>query len=214
MAFGKTAAGLILALAASVQAAEFTVRHEHLRKGCNGVMTVDSTGIAFAGLKGHAWKWNYGDIQQLKLGAGSIHILTYQDSKLRLGADRAYEFTGHVPAGDLYRLWSAALDQRFVANVEQEDRQPIWSVPAKRLRPLIGSQGTLLVTNETVVYSAEGDSRTWRYTDIDHISSASPFQLTVATIQQEFNFQLKQRITEARYNQLWLDIERKNGKIQ
>jgi hypothetical protein len=30
---------------------------------------------------------------------------------------------------------------------------------------------------------------------------------------KEFNFRLKEPITEARYNELWLHIERKNGKL-
>jgi hypothetical protein len=38
--------------------------------------------------------------------------------------------------------------------------------------------------------------------------------LTITTLEKGFNFQLKQPITEARYNQLWLQIEKKNGRIQ
>jgi len=36
-----------------------------------------------------------------------------------------------------------------------------------------------------------------------------PFQLTITTLEKPFNFQLKQPITEARYNDLWLQIEKK-----
>ena len=66
-------------------------------------------------------------------------------------------------------------------------------------------------------------SRAERYSDIAGISSSGPFQLTVTTFEQarshygdrkEFNFQLKQPIPETRYNQLWMDIERKSGRIQ
>jgi len=54
MAIGKTAGCLILAGAAWVAAAQFTVRHEHFRKGCEGVMTIDEDGVSFAGPKDHA----------------------------------------------------------------------------------------------------------------------------------------------------------------
>src|SRR5271157_1619471 len=142
MAFGKAASCLILA-ATLVSAAQFTVRHEHLRGGCAGAMTVDENGVSFTGAKKHAWTWKYEDIQELTLAPGSIHILTYKDSKLRLGKDREYNFTGKIPAEELYALLRDRMDQRFVAAVGQALGLPTWSVPAKHLRPIVGSEGIL-----------------------------------------------------------------------
>jgi len=222
MAFGKTASCLILA-AALASAAQFPVRHEHLRKGCAGVMTVDENGVRFTGAKKHAWSWKYEDIQQLRLAPGSIYILTYKDSKLRLGKDREYNFTGKIPAGDLYALLRDRMDQRFVAAVGQPERPatgvpdlPSWSLPVKHLKPIVGSEGMLAFTADAIVYStpAKADSRTWRYSDIEGIASSGPFQLTITTLEKGFNFQLKQPITESRYNDLWLQIEKRNRRIQ
>jgi hypothetical protein len=215
MAFGKTASCLILA-ASLASATQFAVRHEHLRKGCVGTLTVDENGVSFTGAKKHAWSWKYEDIQQLRLSPESIYILTYKDSKLRLGKDREYNFTGKIPAEELYPLLKDRMDQRFVAAVGQALGLPTWSVPVKHLRPIVGSEGTLAFGAEAIVYSTptKAESRTWRYTDIESIASSGPFQLTVTTLEKGFNFQLKQPITEARYNQLWLQIENKNGRIQ
>jgi hypothetical protein len=215
MAFGKTASCLILAVALA-SAAQFTVRHKHLNGGCAGAMTVDENGVAFTGAKKHAWSWKYEDIQQLRLSPESIYILTYKDSKLRLGEDRAYTFTGKIPAEELYALLADRMDQRFVAAVGQALGLPTFSVPAKQLKPIAGSEGTLSFTAGAIVYStpAKTESRTWRYSDIENIASSGPFQLTITTLEKPFNFQLKQPITEARYNDLWLQIEKKNGRIQ
>jgi hypothetical protein len=215
MAFAKTASCLILA-AALASATQFTVRHEHLRGGCAGAMTVDENGVRFTGAKRHVWSWKYDDIQQLRLAPESIYILTYKDSKLRLGKDREYNFTGKMPAEELYALLKERMDQRFVAAVGEAIGLPTWSVPAKHLRPVIGSEGTLQFTAEAIVYSTptKTESRTWRYADIESIASSGPFQLTITTLEKGFNFQLKQPITEARYNQLWLQIEKRNGRIQ
>ena len=215
MAFGKTASCLILA-AALASAAQFTVRHKHLNGGCAGAMTVDENGVRFTGAKKHAWSWKYEDIQQLRLTPESIYILTYKDSKLRLGEDRAYTFTGKIPAEELYALLADRMDQRFVAAVGQALGLPTFSVPAKHLKPIAGSEGTLSFTAGAIVYStpAKTESRTWRYSDIENIASSGPFQLTITTLEKPFNFQLKQPITEARYNDLWLQIEKKNGRIQ
>ena len=215
MAFGKTASCLILA-AALASATQFAVWHEHLRKGCAGVMTVDENGVSFIGARKHSWSWKYEDIQQLRLSPESIYILTYKDSKLRLGKDREYNFTGKIPAEELYALLKDRMDQRFVAAVGQGIGLPTWSLPVKHLRPITGSEGTLSFTADAIVYStpAKTESRTWRYSDIESIASSGPFQLTITTLEKGFNFQLKQPITEARYNQLWLQIEKKNGRIQ
>ena len=138
MAFRKTAAGLILAGAIGAQAAQFTARHEHLHKWCEGTMTVDASGIAFESPKGHAFRWAYEDIQELQLSPRTIHILSYKDSKLKLGRDRAWEFTGDIPAGELYALWRDKLDQRLIAELAAAPGEPLWSIPVKHLRSLSG----------------------------------------------------------------------------
>jgi hypothetical protein len=216
MAFGKTASCLILAGAVWAQAAQFPVRHKHLNGSCAGALTVDENGVSFTGAKKHAWSWKYEDIQELRLAPESIYILTYKDSKLRLGEDRAYNFTGKIPAGELYALLKNRMDQRFVAAVGQALGLPTWSLPVKHLSLIVGSEGTLAFTADAIVYStpAKAGSRTWRYSDIESIASSGPFQLTLTTLEKGFNFQLKQPITEAGYNQLWLQIEKRNGRIQ
>jgi hypothetical protein len=234
MAIGKAAGCLILAGAAWVSAAggalgaQFTVRHEHQwgrrfrlptpGNGCDGAMTVNEDGVSFAGPKGHAWTWKFQDIQELQLSPRSIHILTYRDSKLRMGADEGYEFTGKIPAGELYAILRDRMDQRLVAEIGQAGdlSHVAFSLPVKHLGRVIGSEGSLAFEAESVVYSTpkKDESRTWRYSDIDSISSSDRFQLTITTLEKSFNFQLKQPITEARYNELWLQIEKKNGRIQ
>jgi hypothetical protein len=215
MAIGKAAICVILSSTAWAQ--QFPVHHEHLRKFCAGMLTVDEHGIRFSGPKGHAWSWPYGEIQQLTLRAGSNHILSYKgSSNWKLGKDVAYTFTGIFPIELLERQWSAKLDQRFVAavTVGQSRGLPTLQLPVKQLGLTKGTQGTLTFAADAVVYDTPRAPRTWRYSDIQFISSAGPFQLTVTTLEKQFNFQLKRSITESTYNQLWLEIEKKNGRIQ
>src|SRR5581483_11921447 len=223
MAIVKAASGLILAGWIAASAAQFPVRHEHLHHGCDGTMTADENGVRFAGPKNHSWSWTYDDIQELRLEPHKIHLLTYADRRLRLGADHEYDFTGSVPASELYQLWSRRMVQRFVAALSQPSISG-FSVPVKHLKQISGSEGSLNFGPDSIVYSASaGDSRTWRYSDIESISSSGPFQLTITTFERArshygdrkgFNFELREPITEARYNDLWLQIERKNGRIQ
>jgi hypothetical protein len=233
MAFGKTAGCIILAgaglMITPAPAAQFPVRHEHWHDHCNGVLTVDEQGVSYAGPKKHRWSWKYQDIQQLTVSADRVTVLTYKDNKLLLGADRAYQFTGKVPAPELYALLKDRLDQRFVAAVAPDAGHvpalPAWTFPVKHMGRITGSEGTLTFGAGAVTYStpAKEDSRTWRYSDIDNISSSGPFQLTVTTFERDkytfgdrkgFNFELKERITEAAYNEIWMQIQKRNGKIQ
>jgi hypothetical protein len=160
----------------------------------------------------------------LKLGSNHIRVLTYRDSRLRLGADRVYDFTGTVPEG-VYALWKKTLDQRFVAELADTRGTPLWSIPAKHLLRMGGSEGVLEICNDRIVYAADRkkESRTWRYEDIDNISTNGPFQLTITTFERAkfhygdrkgFNFQLKQALSEARYDELWRKIQEENGRIQ
>ena len=181
-----------------------------------GTLTVGDSGIRFSGPKGHAWSWPYGEIQQLTLSAGRIHILSYKDSSnWKLSKDVAYTFTGEFPIELLERQWSAKLDQRFVAavTVGQALGQPTLQLPVKQLGLTKGTQGTLTFAADAVVYDTPRAPRTWRYSDIQFIGSAGPFQLTITTLEKQFIFQLKRSITESTYNQLWLEIEKKNGRI-
>lgn len=202
---------------------EIQVRHEHLRKSCAGTLRVTDEGLAFKGAKQHSWTWKFRDIQQLTYAPDRITVVSYQDNKRKLGADRSYTFTGEFPRA-LYTAWSAKLDQRFVAAVADTPADGV-TLAVKHLGRIQGSEGELKFGADRIVYATEAhnDSRTWRYQDIENISSSGPFQLTLTTFERArshygdrkgFNFQLKQALNEAQYNQLWLDIQKKNGRIQ
>ena len=213
MAIGKAAIGLILTCAAWAQ--QFEVKHDHLRKFCTGTLTIDDVSIRFSGPKGHVWNWPYADIQQLTLYPGRTRILSYKDrSNWNLGKDVAYTFTGKFPTDALERQWSAKLDQRFVDAAGRNFSLAGIKFPVKQVGLMKGTQGTLTFGEDSVVYDTVRDARTWRIKDIQFLSSAGPFQLSITTLEKQFDFQLKQAISEATYNQLWLDIERKNGRIQ
>jgi hypothetical protein len=210
MAFRKIAGCLILAAAA--HAAEFPAMY----KKHAGALTVDETGVSYSGAKAHHWSWKYQDIQRFTLSPDRVMILTYRDNRYRLGADRGYEFLGKIPALKLYDLLKGRLDQRFVAALADTSFPVRFSVPAKHLRPITGSEGTLLFGADAIAWSTDNrdDSRTWRYRDIAGIASSGPFDLTITTLEKTFHFQLKQPLAESRYDDLWMEIEKKNGKIQ
>lgn len=205
----------------------------HFKKvGNMGTLTVSPSGIAFeeTGKDGkkpkhpQSWRWAYDDIQQLKISPKTLTVLTYSDSGWKFGADREYDFdlvSGGTFTGG-YELLKGRLDQRLVAAIPQAAGQPLWEIPAKRLVHFGGDEGVLQVGPTEVVYKSpeKNASRTWRYEDIDNVSSSGPFQLTITTFERakldygslkQFNFELKQRLDEARYNDLWLRLNQSKG---
>jgi hypothetical protein len=225
-----TGAWLMALLAAAVPAAAQTsytyqVRHEHWRKFCSGTLTISAEGVTYAETPGkkkkelHRFTWKYPDIQQLSLEPGRLTVLTYDDVRLKFGADRQFRF--EVGKGrsfeEAYPLLSK-LDQRFVAEIPLGVAKPAWSVPVKHLYRMGGSQGELLVGADRIVYrtAKPHESRTWRFEDIESISTGGPFSLTLTTFERsrshygsrkDFHFQLKEAMPEARFQSLWRKLE-------
>lgn len=210
------------------QQLEYEVRHDHLWKHGAGTLVVTERGVSFQEVTKkkvkHAFELNYQDIQELKLSADKLTLVTYKDRKWRLGLDKEYEFI-LAPGrsfGEAYALLKDRLDQRFVASVADEQIQPLWEVPVKLLARVTGSEGILQVGLDRIVYrtTQTRQSRTWRYGDIENISTSGPFQLTLTTYERAkthygnlkgFNFQLKQALDEKQFNLLWRRLNQTKG---
>ncbi len=237
--------GLILSLAPAAFAQQefrYDAWHGHSRVihlpprikkvGEMGVLTVTDSSVAFAkvykdGKKPKhplVWRWDYQDIQQLKVAPKSMTVLTYKDNKWKLGADREYQFdlVSDKTFEEAYRVLRGRLDQRFVVTIPDQVSSGLWEIPVKHLLRFGGDEGVLEVGPDEIVYKSanKAESRTWRYQDIENVSSAGPFQLTITTFERAkthygnrkgFNFELKQRLEEGRYNDLWLRLNQSKG---
>ena len=229
---------VLLAPAALAQDLRYDVWHGHSRPphvkkaGNMGTLTITDAGVSFEETykngthhkHPHAWHWDYQDIQQLKIGSKSLAVLTYKDSKWKLGADREYRFDlrGDETFEDAYQLLRGRLDQRLVAAIPAPPSSILWEIAVKHLRRVRGDEGVLQVGPDMIVYQSadKAESRTWRYEDIENVSSSGPFELTITTFERAkthygnlkgFNFELKQRLEAARYNELWLRLNQSKG---
>ena len=222
MAFRAETAIVILtacALPAMGQEFRYQARHDHLRKGGAGALIIGTTGVTFTEAARHRhpheWRWSWQDIQRLTVSPRRLTVLTYQDNRWRMGADRAYRFDlsegeSLVPA---YEMLRGLLDQRLVAVLPDAAAPPLWRMPVKHLLPFGGSHGVLAAGPDAVVYKTQrkGEPRTWRYRDIESVSSSGPFELTLTTHEKTFRFQLKEPLAEARYRDLWRRVNRAGG---
>ena len=201
------------------------VCHKHLRKGALGRIEIGAAGIAFTEPGRHAVhsrEWKYEDIQQLTLSPAALTVLTYDDQKWQFGRDREYVFD-QLPQGFAARIYPAIqnrLGPRFAAHLRETELQTEWEIPAKFLRRFGGTQGTLLAGTDRIEFKAGKDSFTWLLADIENISTASPFDLSIMTLERsgvlhsstvEYRFQLKAALSEDRYNELWRKVSAAKG---
>ncbi len=222
----KTTASLLIwgAMLVGAQPLAVQVRHEHLHGGGAGMLSVDADSMSFheEGKKGkHSRDWRYEDIQQLSLSPGKLHLVTYEDQKWELGRDRDFIFD-QLPqdfVGQARPLFERKLGRRFIVELADSDATAVWELGAKLRHGLRGSQGVLRIGDDRIVYESkpEGESRTWKFEDIDNVSVAGPFDLSITTLERtgwrhagptEFRFQLKDELKEDRYNELWRRINR------
>jgi hypothetical protein len=215
-----------------IGAAELTyeVRHRRALKDHDGVLTIGEKGVAYQqavpGGKSKAnpkkppklesVQFDYQDIQELWVSPDRLRLVTYKDRKWLLGVDKEFEF--FLPKGksfdSAYAMLKDKLDRRFVAAVADAQLDVLWELPVKLMGTIQGSEGVLQVGQDRIVYKTgrPGQSRTWRYQDIENASTSDRYQLTLTTYEHArthygsmkgFNFQLKQPLDGKRFDALW-----------
>lgn len=187
-----------------------------------GTLKVDEQGIVFrkqvkkkpAQLR----VWSYEHLQEVKVSDNKLLLVTYEDSpRWKLGVDRSFTFQLADPQKDfrdVHELLHQKLDQRFVSAMAEAPSEFEWKVLVKKLGLVKGSEGTLYVASDRVVYHSAlpGQSRTWRMQDLENVNSSGPFELTLTTherarsslgSQRAFNFRLKEAVDQSRVDALW-----------
>jgi hypothetical protein len=205
MALGsKTLAAFCLTAAA--YAADYPARHEHWRGSCAGTLTVTEAGIRFVSPK-HSFEWKFDGIQNLDLSSKRLIVRTYKDNPWRGGTDQAYEFRGSFESVE------PPLQGRIVNRIPDASVEADWILPVKLTGRWKGSEGDLAIGSKQIVYRTRdpNHSRTWEFDDIENVSTSNRYELTVATLERDFHFQLKQPLAESRYNELWLRLQRHKG---
>jgi hypothetical protein len=215
--------GGLLFVGCGLQAQEvrFPVRHSRLLWDRTGELILGETGIEYRTEdKGDARTWKYEDIQQLGLlSPKELTVITYEDSKWKLGKDLFYRFK--ITAGEITpTLWiqlQTKLKRPVVSALIPPGITPKYTIPVKHLRGFSGTQGMLVVGDEYIIYktTVPKDSRIWRYSDISSVGTTGPYQLRLTSMDRaenesggdrNFVFSLKERLSPEAYDFIWWKI--------
>ena len=225
---------LLAILPAGAAELTYEVRHRRAMKNHDGLLTVGEKGVAYRQVlpegkrKSHTKlenvQFDYQDIQELWVSSDRLRLVTYKDRKWLFGVDKEFEF--FLPKGksfdSAYAMLKDKLDRRFVAAVADPPAATLWELPVKLLGTIQGSEGVLQVGQDRIVYKTDRPrlSRTWRYQDIENVSTSDRYQLTLTTYERArtnygsmkgFNFQLKQPLDEKRFEMLWKRLNQDKG---
>jgi hypothetical protein len=203
---------------AAAQDLTFPARHDHVRNGGEGTVAFTPDALVWKETgkhQDHSQTWKYIDVQRLEIEPRRVHLVSYDDGRWT-GRDREYTFD-RLPEGAgnrIYPFLAERLDQRLITHLGDATVTAAYEIPAKLLRGRRGANGRLKVGADRIVFEAArngGESRVWRYPDIQSVSASGAFELTLNTIEGENRFQLKQRLPEDRYQDLWHRISEVNG---
>jgi hypothetical protein len=212
---------LLVSSALQAQEARFPVRHDRMLRDGTGELIFGETGLEYRTKdNGDARTWKYEDIQQLGLlSPKELTILTYEDSKWKLGKDLFYRFK--ITSGEMTpALWTqlqAKLKRPVVSALIPADIVVKFTIPVKHLRGFSGTQGMLEIGDEYILYktAVPKDSRIWRYRDLSSVGTTGPYQMRLTSIdraenesggERNFVFSLKERLSPEAYDFIWWKI--------
>jgi len=203
------------------------VRHDHFMGSCNGSLVLDERGVRYETThQKDARAWNIEDIKEFEIERDRrIKLYTYEDrSNWRLGADKIFEFTWFdesISSQQVYEFLRSHTRRPIAASLIPAEVGPLsFDLPAKHLGILRGNQGRLQFSEGGVVFQASNGrgSRSWRYEDLESISTGGPYDLTLTTYEQQrfhyasrrvYNFQLKESLPRDSYDALWRFVNQK-----
>lgn len=227
----KILALLSLAAVLGFGQSEFdAVRKKPLWRDQTGVVRIDDTGILFSS-KGDdkARSWRYEDIQHFdRISPTEFTLLSYEDVAWKLGRDRTYRFvlSSEELSDELFEKVSDRIGKPATDRVTERPASAQQELPVKHLTTFGGSEGTLYLSAERIVYFTEArkQSREWLLDrDVQSVWSADPYRLEVHVYEgnpgafrkpQVYKFALKRPLDADFYRRLKLrlyELDRERG---
>lgn len=200
-----------------------SVRHDHSWGSCAGTLTLDDHGVRYETAHSKdVRQWTYDEVQQFQVEENRrLNVLTYEDRKWRFGADRVFVFDwqeSRPTPEEVYRFLETRVRRPIAAWLSLADPGDVrFAFPVKHLGIVNGTQGRLLFTDDRVFLMADQTdenqgNRTWRYLDLESISSSGQYDLTLTTYERQrfhyasrrvYRFQLREPLPSETYNALW-----------
>ncbi len=174
-----------------------------------GEIVIDDDGVQFRPDKGTTFSWPFLDIQTFKLSPHRLIIETYKNRTHHVPGMQRYRFelSQDVPSTVATELARGV--GRPSQNAVLEPALPnVENIPAHHRTRTGGTNGILRFGDSGMEYvtSSSGDSRSWRWADLQTISNPAPYSLFVFGYRDTYTFDLKEPLSRALLNRLTDEI--------
>ena len=183
-------------------------RLRHWVTKTQGILKIDEQGIEFQPAKGPILKWALPDVQTFFISPRRLVIETYENRGHHVPGEQRYRFdlVEDVPPGVAKELAQGV--QRPSQNAIPDPPSNAENIPAHHRTLTGGTNGTLRVRGNGIDYVTRvpGDSRSWRWTDLETLSNPDPYHLFVFGYRDTYTFDLKSPFSPDLFNRLTDEI--------
>ena len=177
------------------------------RQAHMGLLIIDTDGVEFQRLGGPSLKFPYVEIQTFDLLLPRrLVVKSYANRGWLRPGEKEFRFDldEPVPVGIAAEL-ARRVEKPLRSGELQADRAAFATIPARHVTRFGGSNGTVRFSDEGIDYLSDtaGDSRSWRWADIQTLANPDPYRLRVTGYRETFDFKLKQPLSRHLFDQLW-----------
>ncbi len=160
----------------------------------HGTLLIDGNGVEFRGENKRSQRWAVSEIQTAFIAPHRLVLKTYLNRSLHRPGERKYRFSlaQAVPPAVAAQLAGAVA--RPSQNADPDPDAPaIATIPVRHRAIASGTNGVLRIRQDGIDYvtSSKDDSRSWRWADLQTLSSPDPYHLFVFGYRDTYTFNLK-----------------------
>ncbi len=178
-----------------------------------GTLTLDKQGVSFRSNSGRSRHWTFEEIHTATLEPHRLVIETYLNRSLHRPGEQHYKFDLSSALPPAVAAALATKIGRPVRNGVPDASAPALAViPARHRFLMRGTNGVLRFRKDGIDYvtSAKGDSRSWRWADIQTLSEPDPYHLYLFGYLDTYTFDLKAPLSRKLFHYATEEIYRAN----
>jgi hypothetical protein len=187
----------------------------------SGTISIAPDGVRFAAARGQSQAWLYEEIRTFYAAPRRLIISGYANRRWKVPGTRSFHF-------DLKAAMPPEIAARLAKRVGKPSRNadPLphagtyATLAARHSGRTGGTNGVLRFHPGGIDYvtASSGDSRSWRWADIQTVANSDPYHFRVAGFLETYDFDLKQPLSRHLFDRIWdavygrsLQVRLRNG---
>jgi hypothetical protein len=170
-----------------------------------GTLRTDSRGVEFVPSNGASKRWTLNEIKSLDLQTHRLVLVGYDNRRWHLAGTQQFEWelTNAITPASAASL-TEAMGRPVRNRLPDPDASAIAVIAVRRSGHFGGSNGVLRIRQHGMDYvTAEpGNSRSWRWLDLQTLSNPDPYHLFVFGYRDSYTFDLKETLSRELLNHL------------